>query len=208
MRKTSFLLIGLFFAFTLQALVNMNDIIPVFPEGDRAQIESAVIEGAIHYLQGKSQADLLLCEYEKSARQTLDFDAALGYADKTIAELELSLDEYGKSIDLGKQAGYVQQTIQKFKSFNYDSYTALKSLDSDTMVTVKAYFSGGNILGAYRQNADNIAGILVTLRQIREKLAAGQVPDVSTFWQLNRQFAGASLFGNYCTMTAQAVFAL
>jgi hypothetical protein len=197
---------GLCFAFSLPALINMNDIIPAFPEGSRGGIENAVIEGAIHYLQANAQADLLLCEYEKSARQPFNFEAALGHADKAIAQLEMSLQEYGKSIDLGQQAGYEETTIQKFKSFNYDGFTTSKSLDNCTMSLVKAYFSSGNILGAYRQNADNIAAILVTLQQVKERLAAGLQPDVSLFWQISQQFALTSLFGSYCTMTAQSVF--
>lgn len=211
MKKIIFILIILFFTvtftLTLRGLVQMNDIVPAFPDEERGAIEGAVIEGAVRFLEAKSQMALLLKEYELSAKQPFDFSAALAHAEKAAGELEISLEEYEKSITICKQAGYVDEIIQKFKNFNYDAFASEKQLNSDIMVLVKAYFSGGNIMGAYRQNVDHISGILTILEQIKEKLTAGQSPDVSLFWQLSRQFSKASLFGNYCTMTAAAVFA-
>jgi hypothetical protein len=207
MKKAIFILITLGLVLTLPATLLHNDIVPVFPNGDRNKIEGAVIDGAVHFLQAKSQADLLLVEYEKSAGQTIDYPAALEYTEKAIAELEKSRDNYAQAHTLGKQAGYVEEMIQKFKTFDYDTYTAGKQLNSDVMVLVKAYFSEGNILGTYQQQVEYIDDILLTLVPIKEKLAAGQLPDISRLWQLVQQFAASSLFGNYCTMTAQAVFA-
>lgn len=207
MKKAIFILITLGLVLTLPATVLHNDIVPVFPGGDRNKIEGAVIDGAVHFLQAKSQADLLLVEYEKSARQTIDYPAALEYTEKAIAELEKSRDNYAQAHTLGKQAGYVAEMIQKFKTFDYDTYTAGKQLNSGVMASVKAYFSEGNILGTYWQQVEYIDDILLTLVPIKEKLTAGQLPDVSRLWQVVQQFSTSSLFGNYCTMTAQAVFA-
>jgi hypothetical protein len=211
MKKVIFILIvvciGFTLTVTLEGLIDMNDIVPVFPGTEQAQIEGAVIEGAICFLEAKSQSDLLLKEYEKSARQPFNFPAALDHTEKAVAELEKALEEYEKSITVGKQAGYVSEIIQKFKNFDYDAFASGKQLNHDIMVLVKSYFSGGNILGAYRQNLDHIGEILITLEQIKEKLTANQLPDISLFWQLTQQFSKASLFGNYCTMTAAAIFA-
>ncbi|MCP5054010.1 MAG: hypothetical protein GY940_42975 [bacterium] len=207
MRKTIFVIIVLLLACSLGAVIQMNDIVPVFPIQGRGQIEGAVIKGAIHFLQAQSHAALLMMEYEKSASQPFNSETALEQAEKAVTQLEASLEEYARSIDFGKQAGYVSETVNKFKNFNYDEFSSSRKLNGDAMVTVKAYFSGGNILGAYQQNVDYISETLATLRQIKEKVAAGQLPDVSLFWQLTQQLSETALFGNYCTMTASEVFA-
>jgi hypothetical protein len=205
MKKTIFILITVLAAFSLQAAVLHNDIVPVFPEGDQPKIEDAVIHGAIFFLEADSQAALLLAEYEKSAGQPLNIPVALEYAEKAIAKLEKSRDEYAKAASLAKEAGCVDSMISKFKIFNYDSYTANKQLNSDIMAVVKAYFTEGNIPGAYQQNVDNINDILLSLLQIKEKLANNQSPDISLVWQLLQQLSETSLFGNYCTITARTI---
>jgi hypothetical protein len=74
------------------------------------------------------------------------------------------------------------------------------------MTLVKAYFTGGNIVGAYRHRVEDLSEILIMLHQIKEKLVDQQTPDISLFWNLYQRFSEASLFGNYCTTTANAVF--
>ncbi len=210
MRKTVFItgvLFVLVFTSMLGAIVQMNDIARGFAQSWQAEIESAVVEGAIHYLQGKSQADFLICELEKSARQPFNYEEALVYADKAMAELNLSMKAYTQSIDSGKQAGYDADIQRKFLSFDYDKFTATKQMNSDVMVLVRAYLACGNVLGAYQQNADNIANIYMTLYHIREMLVNHRVPEVELFSKLVQQLAESSLFGNYCTTTATAVFA-
>lgn len=212
MRKVIFLLLLVSFVLScmlslqLKAVVNLNDIVPAFPEGDRVAIESSVIEGAIRFLQAKSYADLLLCEVEKSARAPLNQVLALEYAEKSLAELEASLSEYSKSVDLATKAGVLSDMESKFKAFNYDGFALEKNLDGDMMALVKAYFSTGDIPGAYRQNVEHLSDIRVILIQIKEKLFQGQSPEVALYWLLSQRFAQASLFGNYCTVTATSVF--
>ncbi|NIM14969.1 MAG: hypothetical protein GTO45_23635 [Candidatus Aminicenantes bacterium] len=206
MKKAIFILITLGFAFVMQALINMNDIVPVFPDGiNRSKIESSVIDGTIHFFNAYSHANILMKEYEKSAKESLNYLIALEYMEKAITELEKAKDNYAQAHTLGKQAGYVEEMIQKFKTFDYDTYTADKQLNSDVMALVKAYFSEGNILGTYQQQVEYIDDILLTLVPIKEKLAANQLPDIYLLWQLLQQFSESSLFGNYCTMTAQTI---
>jgi hypothetical protein len=208
MKKAIFILITLGFTFLMQALINMNDIVPVFPDGiNRSKIESSVIDGTIHFFSAYSHANILMKEYEKSAKESLNYLIALEYTEKAITDLEKSKDKYAQAHTLGKQAGYSEEMIQKFKTFDYDTYTAGKQLNNDVMALVKAYFRAGNILGTYQQQVEYIDDILLILVAIKEKLAAGQLPDISLLWQLVQQFSTSSLFSNYCTITAKAVFA-
>lgn len=207
MKKTIFVFMMFSFVFipALEPFVVMNDIVPVFQEGERDKIEAAVIEGATRFLQAKSYADLLLQEYEKSGKQPIHYPAAFGYAEQAMTELETAREEYMKAIAAGIKAGYVDETIAKFKIYDYDMLAAEKEMNNDIMSAVKTYFSSGDILGAYRQNVTNIDKILSTLQLIKEKLAVDATPDISLFWQVLQQFSKAALFGNYCTMTAAAV---
>jgi hypothetical protein len=205
MKKIIVVMVTLFLAFTLGAFIELNDIVPAFPEEEQGAIESAVIQGAIHFLQAKSQADLLLGEVEKSAKQPLNYSSALAYTEKTISELEKSIDEYDQAITFAKRAGYVNEVIQKFLNFNYDTYATENKLNRDIMAVVKAYFSGGNIVGVYQQNVEYLGEILITLHLIKDKLTTNLLPDVSLSWQLLQQFSHTSLFGNYCTLTATAI---
>jgi len=207
MKKKCFIFTAIVFMCVLscEPFVVMNDIVPVFTAGSRDSIESAVIEGATHFLQAKSYSDLLLREYEKSGKQAIDYSAALEYAEKAIAELEKAKEEYLESLDSANRAGYVNDKILKFKSFDYNTFQSEKGLNKDLMSSVKSYLSTGDILGAYWENVDNITGILSTLQSIKGKIELDITPDISLCWQLLQQFSHAALFGNYCTMTAAEV---
>ena len=206
MKKIIFVVITLFLSVRLSAFIELNDIVPAFPEEEQGAIETAVIHGAIHFLQAKSQADLLLAEVEMSAKQPLNYSSALVCTEKAIAELEKSIDEYHQAITCAKRSGYVNEVIQKFKSFDYNTFATENKLNRDIMAVVKAYFFGGNIVGVYQQYVEYLGEILVTLHLIKDKLTANLFPDVSLSWQLLQQFSHVSLFGNYCTVTAAAVF--
>ena len=208
MKKIIVVVITLFLSFTLSAFIELNDIVPAFPEEEQGAIESAVIQGAIQFLQAKSQADLLLVEVEKSAKQPLNYSSALICTEKAIGELEKSINEYHQAITCAKRAGYVNDVIQKFKNFNYDAFASENKLNRDIMAVVKAYFSGGNIVGVYQQYVEYLGEILITSHLIKDKLTADLLPDVSLSWQLLQQFSNASLFGNYCTLTATAILSM
>jgi hypothetical protein len=205
MKKIIFVMITLFLGVMLSAFVELNDIVPAFPEEEQGAIESAVIQGAIHFLQAKSQAYLLLSEVEKSAQQSLNYSSALISTEKIIAELEKSINEYDQAITCAKRAGYVTEVIQKFKNFNYDAFASQNKLNKDIMAVVKAFFSAGNIVGVYQQYVEYLGEILITLHLIKDKLIADLLPDISLSWQLLQQLSHASLFGNYCTITATAI---
>jgi hypothetical protein len=205
MKKFIVVVTMLFLSIGLSAFLELNDIVPAFPEEEQGSIESAVIEGAIHFLQAKSQADLLLGEVEKSAKQPLNYLSALVCTEKAIDELEKSINEYHHAITSAKRAGYVNEVIQKFKHCNYDTFASENKLNREIMTVVKAYFSGGNIIGVYQQYVEYLGEILITLHLIKDKLTAYLLPDVSLSWQLLQQFSHASLFGNYCTLTATAI---
>ena len=204
MKKLFVILTVLVVFFPLYAFIELNDIVPAFPEEVQSPIESAVIEGAVYFLQAHSEVNLLLAEYEKNGKLAFNYAAALSYAGKAINAVEKSIAAYDQAITLGKETGYRSDMIQKFR--NYDAFATEQGLNKDIMEVVKAYVSGGNILGLYQQNVEYLGEILITLNLVAEKCTAQQSPDISLLWQLLQQFSKAALFGNYCTVTATAVF--
>lgn len=207
MKKLIFLLLIVLLSTITHAMLFHNDIIPAFPPEDRPKIESAVIDGAVHFFQAQSHASLLMMEYERSSKLPFDYSAALTHTLNAFSELEKSVEDYGQAVNMGIQAGYYSETIAKFKAFNYDNFSLANFMNRDTMVTVKAYFSVGNIVGVYQQNVDSLNDILVTLVMVKDKLEAGKMPEKFLLWQLFQQFSQAALFGNYCTVTAENVLA-
>lgn len=207
MKKKCLIFTAVIFLCTLSTkpFVVMNDIVPVFTADSRDIIESAVIEGATHFLQAKSYSDLLLLEYEKSGKQEIDYSAVLGYAEKAIGELEKAKEAYLESLESATRAGYVNDALLKFKVFDYSAFQSEKGLNNDLMSTVKSHLSTGDVLGVYRENVDNIAAILSTLQFIKGKIEMDAAPDISLYWQLLQRFSYAALYGNYCTMTAAEV---
>jgi hypothetical protein len=206
MKKIIVLFTVLVVFFPLYAFIELNDIVPAFPLEVQGPIESAVIEGAVQFLQAQAEANLLLAEYEKSGKSAFNYAAALSHAEKAIGAVEKSIAAYDQAITFGKDSGYRDEVIQKFKTFNYNSFASGKALNKDVMEVVAAYFTGGNILGVYQQNVEYLGEILITLNLVAEKCAAQQVPEVSLLWRLLQQFSGTALFGNYCTVTATTVF--
>lgn len=207
MKKSLFCLVIFVFSFSasLSGLIVMNDIVPAFSEGEQKKIEDAVVKGATHFLQAKSDADLLLKEYEKSSGQDINPADLLGYVEKVMGELEIARLNYAAAVTIAQQAGYGEK-VQGFKGFDYQGLTREKGLNPEIMNLVAAYLGAGDILGAYGKNLDHIDAILVLLGQMKKTLAAGDIPELSMFWGLLQDFSQASLFGNYCTLAAREVF--
>ncbi|MCP4151340.1 MAG: hypothetical protein GY757_26590 [bacterium] len=74
MKKISLAVVLLIIAFQANALLCLNDVDIVFSDGPgKLSINDNVVSGATYFLLSKSNADLLLMEYEKSAVQNFDF---------------------------------------------------------------------------------------------------------------------------------------
>jgi len=200
------LLVLLSLPIVVRGTVDMNDIILVFPQENRTEIEASVIEGAIQFFVAKAHADLLFAEHERSAKQAFDYEAAGVYVEKAITAMSKAVDEYGKSLSLAKAAGYLPEVTAQFKSFDYEAHRTAFKMENDTLTRVKAYFLQGDIVGAYNQNVENLSEIQVTLEQIKEGLVKQKLPEIDTFCRLLQQFSKAAMFGNYCTVTATSIF--
>ncbi len=200
---TAFVLLLCLNAYTF---VVLNDLNCSFTEGpEKILIEDNVVSGAAHFLYSKSYADLLLMEYEKSARQSFNYSLALEYVEKAIAELEASKDNYVRAAEIGQKIGYIEVKQPWFKEFDYDSFIVENNLNKETAGVVKSYLEKGDVLGIYGHTIDNIDGILTTLITVRDQVKVTQKPGITIFWKLLQQYSETALFGNYSTVMGTSI---
>jgi hypothetical protein len=202
MKKTvSLVIVIVFLTIQMNAFVTLNDVHCLFNEGsEKIQIEENMIDGAAHFLLSKSYADLLLYEYEKSAKQEFNFSMSLEYLEKAIQEVNFSKMKYAAALDIGRKIGYAENKIDWFKTFNYDDFIRDNKLNKEISEVVKSYLVRYDVIGIYQQNIDYINQILYTLNLIKYDLKAKRRPDVMIYWSLLQQYSETVLFGNYSTV--------
>lgn len=187
-------------ALNLHSFIVMNDLNCIFSEGsEKLLIEDNVVAGAIHFLHSKSNTDLLLMEYEKSARQAFNHALALEYTEKAIAELEAAKVNYARAVEIGERTGYIEKKQAWFKEYDYDTFISDNKLNKEIAGIVKGYLINADILGVYKHSIDNIDELLTILYSIRDKVKVNEKPGISTFWTLLHQYSETTLFGNYST---------
>lgn len=165
--------------------------------------------GALHFLEAKAYADLLLYEYEKSALQPFEPAASLEHLEKAIAGLEAARIRFTEAIDLGKKIGYNPDKVKLFRQFNqYDRFIERHRLNRHIAGEVKEYLQDADILGAYQHCLDDMEELLNTLFAMQVELKAGRAPGIREYWQLLQQFAEAALFGNYASVMGTHILGL
>ncbi len=185
----------------LNALIVMNDIVCVFtPGSEKVEIEEGMISAATLFLASKAQADLFLMEYERASNGNLKCGEALKYAREAIAKLEQSRGTYAHARDLGQKIGYLEYKRQWFQEYNYAKVVADRQMLPAMANKVTAYLCNMDILGIYSENINNLDKILGTLKEIKNQLELSRTPAVELVWQLLKEYAEATLFGNYATI--------
>lgn len=188
------------FANVLPAFIYMNDIVCAFNESpEKLLLEANVVEGTKYFIKGQISIASLLYEYESQTTTTTSTLSSLGYADKAIADLKLSIEKYQEAKSIGERLGYNENKKSLFESFPYDSYIASHELNFDTATAVKSFLEKFDIIGIYDQNISNIKDIIELLQTIQTQLSAKATPDVDKYWILARKIHETSLFANYAT---------
>lgn len=202
MKRLGFLfIIFVFLTLQMNAFVTLNDVHCLFNDGsEKIQIEENMIGGAAYFLLSKSYADLLLYEYEKSAKQEFNFATSFEYVEKAIQEITFSKMKYVTALDIGKKIGYAENKIDWFKTFNYDDFISENKLNKEIAEKVKNHLVRYDVIGIYQQNIDYINQILNTLNLIKYDIKEKRIPDISIYWNLLQQYSETVLFGNYSTV--------
>ncbi len=188
------------------SLLVMNNITCVFPDGqEKTLIENNVIDGSECYLRALSFANLVCVEFEKSAKQELDFNQSIELAGKAISELEEAIEKYSDAKVIAVKIGYNQLKREMFTSYNYDTLIQNYNFNMEIAGVVKNYLKSFDVIGIYQHNIDNLKGILTTINTIRENLNSATKPNVNIYWNLIQQFSEATLFSNYATIMGSSV---
>jgi hypothetical protein len=200
MKKYFIVIFILFVALNLHSLIVMNDLNCIFTDGsEKILIEDNVVAGAIHFLHSKANTDLLLVEFEKSARQDFNFSLALEYVEKAMAELEAAKVNYARAAEIGERIGYIEKKMAWFKDYDYDTFITKNNLNKEIAGIVKGYLINADILGVYKHSITNINELLNILTVMRDKVKVNEKPGISTCWMLLQKYSDTTLFGNYST---------
>lgn len=208
MKKKLIVSFSFFFLFIFQAsaFVTVNDLDCAFKDStEKAILTTEVVTGSLHFLKAKSNIDMLLYEYEKSALQSFNTAVSFDYLEKGIAELEASRKSYNEALLIGTRLGYSQAKSELFQSFNYDDLIQLSNYNQLIATKVKNYLSKGDILGLYKKNIENLDEILDTLYAINDRMKSGKKPEITLIWRVFQQYSEAALFGNYATVMGRTV---
>lgn len=211
MRKNLLIVfVGLFIFFIsvsgLNAVIHVNDIIPIFPDPDQGIIESNVIDGATFYFKSQAAVMELFAVGESGARGLFDVSSALSHTYTAIEHLQRARSGYLKAYALGKSAGYVKSNQNVLVNFDYDAFAADHELNKFIFDRVKSYLGKGDVTGFYMQVVREVDEISEILTTIKSELEKGIRPDTHVFWKLLQKFSETTLFGNYGTMVGITAF--
>ena len=205
MTKTIVIFLICIFVFmtnTVNAAFCLNEIDGVFPpppteSTSGISIRELMIDGASYFMQSNAAANLLLNEGELSDKGYFNFTNSLFYVNDAISKLTLARQNYNDALNSAKDLEYIQEKIDKLKSFDYTGFAKANGLIVEVMDNVEKYLKKGDVKGLYSQNIAYVDSILLVLEEIKQKIEEGYKPEVGLYWDLLRKYSRTLLFGNY-----------
>ncbi len=173
--------------------------------GQRSVIESYIVEGAGSFLDSYAALITLLQQVETTVPENTDYEALMNSLDKVTNNLEKARTAYDNLITVAESTPYNQVFLSKLALFDYASFKAAHTLNSDIFSQVKNYLQKGDITGAFKKSAATFDSLKTMLETLREQIAAQNIPDVNLLWDLNQAYAGECLFGQYTARVYQAL---
>jgi hypothetical protein len=206
MKKSFLLLVGSLFLFGsssahLNAFWVANDPQCPFSKARTSMIICSMItESTSQFLQSASEAFQFMNEVEIAEQSGLNIGAALQRVDLAAAKAEQALKIFYEIIAVGSESSYNLGRIGKLKTFDYQQYARENNLNLEAMNRVSGYLNKGDVLGFYRDHADNLEVLLNILNQIRKDLLAGRLSEKKILWSLLRQYNTIIMTGNYASL--------
>jgi hypothetical protein len=204
----TFFLVGVFFVMVpnIEAFHWCNDICRGFEEGKSGDIENLVIEGSSLYFRANADIMNLYAEAEISPYVEYSYSKSLLLVQSALGYLKESKSKYLQAAQMGIAAGYVESKINLLKTFNYDHFAAKQGLNEAVKNRVKSYLKNGDVIGFYKEVADELDGLMVILTDMEKRLQDGVKPSLPVFWNLLQKLSELTLFGNYGTVMGLTAF--
>jgi hypothetical protein len=173
--------------------------------GISSPIETYVIQGAGYFLNAGSAVYQLLTMVELQESQGLDINAMEKVSDSAIANIDKAIETYELLIKTAEATPYNDEIQAELKSFDYEAFAKVYSLNGAVFVEVAMFLKKGDITGLYKRTYTRLKEIAGLLQTIKYDVSRDQLPLIDSFRRLNNAFAETSLFGSY---TAQVFTAL
>lgn len=191
----------------LEAVVWINDVCRTFPEGKSSGgIETLVTEGAALYFKANADIMNLCAESEITPTKDYNFPRALSLVQSASGYLKEAKAKYLQAVQMGIAAGYIQETLDLLKTFDYDGFAAQQGLNETIKNRVKGFLKNGDVTGFYQEAANQLEMLTVILKDIEKSLQDNLKPKAPTLWNLVQKLSELTLFGNYGTVMAQTAF--
>jgi hypothetical protein len=200
------IIIVVFFCLPSNAFFHINDIVPVFPDAEAAEIEDAVIEGASFFFKANAEIMTLYSHCERNYGSYLDYPNCLSSVNSALDYFTNSKEKYKRAVSIGSAAVCKSEKTGLLKNFDYDGFAIKKGLNKDAMGKVKGYLVKADVTGIYQKAADDTGKIIEMLDLIKKDLAKGIKPEITDFWTLLQSISKLMMFGNYSTVAAQYAF--
>lgn len=208
--KTKFLILTLMLAVLFFVMVPKigaffwcNDIASPFDEGKSSTIENLVIEGSSLYFKANAEIMNLYAEAEIPPNGETNDSKSLELVQMALGYLKESKSKYLQAIQVGTAVGYVESQIDLLRVFNYDRFAVEHGLNETVKNHVKGFLKNGDVIGYYKEIADELDRLMVILTDMEKSLQERGKPSIPVFWNLLQTLSELTLFGNYGTIMGQ-----
>ena len=160
-------------------------------------MKSIIIESAAFMLAGRSDYLLFLNKIELSELKGLDYTELKTIIDRSISNMEQAAAYYKSLYKIAIITPYNKTIIRKLKTFDYDRFEKEKKPTPTIFKEVRRTLSSGNIDALYYRMWSGTQNIYKNLLSIKNSIEKETFPNLSNLWQINRDFADLSLFGQF-----------
>jgi hypothetical protein len=164
-----------------------------------------IIEGAGYYLD--SHADFLrfLQRLEVGELNGLDYDQLRLDVDSVIFKLFNAREKYLHLKQTADMTPYNPNVIAQLLTFDYDVFRENKRLIGPVFDKVRVFLGNGAVREMYGEIVKKIDKISAVAYVVKEKIDAGEFPELSSLYDLNELYAETLLFGKYAAMVYQEI---
>ena len=160
-------------------------------------VETYVIEGATHYLNGNSYIMQLLSQVEIGALKGVDYDELKTIADNAAYNMNVAKANYDNLIKVAEATPYNQDVIKELETFDFDAFADKNGLNPAIFEEVKIFLGAGDITASLKKSQADLVEIIDMLNAISETISSNKTPGISDLLKLNQECSQTLLFGQY-----------
>lgn len=159
-------------------------------------IEGDVVRGIILFSAEVNIKEILrMVEMQDTGE--FDYVTLNAALDNALANMGGAIAAYDSLMAKASVTPYNETFISLLKAFDYDGFRDQLGLNAIIFDAVEDYSRKGDITGMFRYIHSQFWSLKEMLLNIKNTVAAGQLPELAEFWTLNERCSGLSTFGSY-----------